>query len=57
MERGVSRNTKRGFATNVVLHDGGNRGLGAQRLDTVRATERFIERHAETRYVGVDAWV
>jgi peptidoglycan-N-acetylglucosamine deacetylase len=56
MERGVSRNTKRGFATNVVLHDGGNLGLGAQRLDTVRATERFIERHAEMRYVGVDAW-
>jgi peptidoglycan/xylan/chitin deacetylase (PgdA/CDA1 family) len=57
IERGVSRNRRRGVATNVVLHDGGHLGLGAERMDTVRATERFIERHADASYVGVDAWV
>jgi peptidoglycan/xylan/chitin deacetylase (PgdA/CDA1 family) len=56
IERGVSRNRKRHVATNVVLHDGGHLGLGAQRMDTVHATERFIAQHAEMRFVGIDAW-
>lgn len=56
IERGVERNRRRGVATNVVLHDGGHLGLGAERMDTVRATERFIAQHADVRYVGVDAW-
>ncbi|MBS1823006.1 MAG: polysaccharide deacetylase family protein [Acidobacteria bacterium] len=54
--RGVERNRRRGFAANVVLHDGGQAGLGAQRMDTVGATERLIERYAGMRFVGVDAW-
>lgn len=56
MERGVLRNRRRGFATNVVLHDGGQEGLGAPRMDTVRATERLLLEHAEAKFVGLDAW-
>ncbi len=56
IERGIMRNRRRGYATNVVLHDGGHLGLGADRMDTVRATERLIAQHRELRYVGVDAW-
>lgn len=53
---GVERNRRRGMATNLVLHDGGQEGLGAPRMDTVRAVERLLEKYAEMRFVGVDAW-
>ena len=56
MDRGVLRNRGRGFATNIVLHDGGQEGLGAPRMDTVRATERLLVEHAEAKFVGLDAW-
>jgi peptidoglycan/xylan/chitin deacetylase (PgdA/CDA1 family) len=55
--QGVEQNRIRGFATNVVLHDGGHTGLGADRTDTVRATERLLERYREMNFVRVDAWV
>lgn len=54
--RGVERNRRRGFATNVVLHDGGQEKLGAARMDTVRATERLLKKYAGMSFVGVDAW-
>ncbi len=56
MERGVLRNRRRGFATNVGVHDGGQEGLGGPRMDTVRATERLLLEHAEAKFVGLDAW-
>jgi peptidoglycan/xylan/chitin deacetylase (PgdA/CDA1 family) len=54
--RGIERNQRLGKATNLVLHDGGQEGLGAQRMDTVRAVEQLLERYAAMRFVGVDAW-
>jgi peptidoglycan/xylan/chitin deacetylase (PgdA/CDA1 family) len=54
--RGVERSRQRGFAANVVLHDGGHLGLGAQRMDTVGATERLLQRYALKKFVAVDAW-
>jgi hypothetical protein len=54
--RGVERNRRRGVGTNVVLHDGGQYGLGAARMDTVRAVERLVERYRGMQFVGVDAW-
>jgi hypothetical protein len=54
--RGVERNLQRGRGTNIVLHDGGHVGLGAQRMDTVHATERLIERYTRMKFVTVDAW-
>ena len=56
IERGVKRNQERGFATNVVLHDGGHTGLGADRMHTLHATKRFLGRQRELRFVTVDAW-
>lgn len=53
---GVERNRARGVGTNVVLHDGAPEGLGADRMDTVRAVERLIERYRGMKFVGVDAW-
>jgi peptidoglycan-N-acetylglucosamine deacetylase len=53
---GVERSRRRGFATNLVLHDGGQSGLGAARMDTVRAVEMLIERFRGAKFVGVDAW-
>jgi peptidoglycan/xylan/chitin deacetylase (PgdA/CDA1 family) len=57
MESGLARNSKRGMATNVVLHDGGHLGLNAERMHTVLATERFIAQHKELQFVGIDSWV
>jgi peptidoglycan-N-acetylglucosamine deacetylase len=56
MERGVARSRRRGVGTNIVLHDGGQAGLGAQRMDTIRAVEMLVERYRSARFVGVDAW-
>jgi peptidoglycan/xylan/chitin deacetylase (PgdA/CDA1 family) len=58
LENGIVRNRRRGRASNLLLHDGGHRGMGAARMDTVRAVERLLEAHANTatRFVGVDAW-
>jgi hypothetical protein len=55
--QGAEQNRIRGFGTNLVLHDGGHTGLGADRMDTVSATERLLERYAEMSFVRVDAWV
>ncbi len=66
IERGFTRHRGKGLATNVVLHDGGHLRLGADRMATVHATERFLAAHAghaehpepkALRFVGVDAWV
>lgn len=44
MERGMARNRARGRGTNIVLHDGGQAGLGEPRMPTVEAVERLLER-------------
>ena len=58
LETGIARNRRRGRGSNLLLHDGGHRGMGAARMDTVRAVDRLLEAHAETgtRFVTVDAW-
>jgi peptidoglycan/xylan/chitin deacetylase (PgdA/CDA1 family) len=56
---GVARNQRLGCASNLLLHDGGHRGMGAARTDTVRAVERLVNRldGTATQFVTVDAWV
>jgi peptidoglycan/xylan/chitin deacetylase (PgdA/CDA1 family) len=54
--RGVERSRWRGFAANVVLHDGGQAGLGAPRIDTVRATDSLLQRYRQAKFVAVDVW-
>ncbi len=55
-ELGVERNRARGVATNLLLHDGGEQGLGASRMGTVEAVEQLLVYYPDLRFVGVDDW-
>lgn len=56
-EKLIQRNSKRGQATNLLLHDGGHLTLQADRAATVTAAGLLAERFAAThRFVTVDAW-
>jgi peptidoglycan/xylan/chitin deacetylase (PgdA/CDA1 family) len=57
--RGITRNQQRNRASNVVLHDGGQAGLGQPRLPTVKATDLLLRKYSlttGTKFVAVDAW-
>ncbi|QNI38356.1 polysaccharide deacetylase family protein [Edaphobacter sp. 4G125] len=56
VEKGVARNRRMGRGSNILLHDGGHTGLGAPRLETVRAVEKLIQKHRDVKFVRVDAW-
>jgi peptidoglycan/xylan/chitin deacetylase (PgdA/CDA1 family) len=59
LQRGITRNRENGQASNLLLHDGGHRGMGADRMATVKAVEGLIDSHAgtATHFVTVDAWM
>jgi peptidoglycan/xylan/chitin deacetylase (PgdA/CDA1 family) len=53
----IDRNHRRGWATNIVLHDGGHLELGANRGPSVAAAGQLIARYSAThRFVTLDAW-
>jgi peptidoglycan/xylan/chitin deacetylase (PgdA/CDA1 family) len=53
----IAMNQRRGLASNIVLHDGGHRGLNADRGPSIGAVDRLLAQHAGThRFVTVDAW-
>lgn len=54
----VDRNRRRSRGSNVLLHDGGQSGIGVDRSRTVAATDTLIRRwqSAGLRFVTVDAW-
>jgi peptidoglycan/xylan/chitin deacetylase (PgdA/CDA1 family) len=55
--RKIDRNQGRGFASNIVLHDGGHLGLGADRGPSVAAAGQLLERYDRThKFVRLDAW-
>ncbi len=57
LEAGITRNRRRGRGTNLVLHDGGQGGLGQPRLPTVEAVDLLLARlPAETKFVLPPAW-
>jgi peptidoglycan-N-acetylglucosamine deacetylase len=58
LEAGIVRNRRRRLSSNLLLHDGGHRGMGAARMDTVRAVDRLLTAHrgTATRFVTVDRW-
>ena len=58
LENGIAHWQRRGRGANLLLHDGGHRGMGAERMDTVRAVDRLLttRRGTATRFVTVDAW-
>jgi peptidoglycan-N-acetylglucosamine deacetylase len=54
----IERNQRAGRASNIVLHDGDHRGLGADRGPSVRAAGQLLSRFAPThRFVTLDEWV
>lgn len=56
-EKLIARNSKRGKATNLLLHDGSQLTLEADRAASVAAAGLMAERFAAThRFVTVDAW-
>ncbi len=56
VERGIRRNQSRNLGSNILLHDGGHRNLGADRQATIEATQRTLIHHAADHFVTVDAW-
>jgi peptidoglycan-N-acetylglucosamine deacetylase len=57
--RAVIRNQQQKRASNIVLHDGGQAGLGQPRLPTVEATKLLLQKYGlqtGTKFVTVDAW-
>lgn len=55
----IEANRKHGWASNIVLHDGGHRGLGADRGPSVRAVAQLLTHYQGMRssFVTLDAWV
>jgi peptidoglycan/xylan/chitin deacetylase (PgdA/CDA1 family) len=57
--RGITRNRQHNRASNILLHDGGQKALGQPRLPTVEATKILLQKYAPqagTKYVTVDSW-
>jgi peptidoglycan/xylan/chitin deacetylase (PgdA/CDA1 family) len=53
----IERNQRRGWATNLVLHDGGHLQLGANRGPSVAAAGQLLARlRATHRFVTLDDW-
>jgi peptidoglycan/xylan/chitin deacetylase (PgdA/CDA1 family) len=58
LQRGVEAAQHKGASANILLHDGFDRRMGADRSATVQATDRLLtDRMAHScRFVAVDAW-
>lgn len=58
LNMGIRNNRRGGRGSNLLLHDGSHRGMGWERMDTVRAVDRLLTAHAltGTRWVTVDEW-
>jgi peptidoglycan/xylan/chitin deacetylase (PgdA/CDA1 family) len=57
--RGITHNQQSSRASNIVLHDGGQNGLGQPRLPTVEATEMLLRKYkgqSGIEFVTVDSW-
>jgi len=57
IERGYTRNQRRGRGSMLVLHDGGQKALGEPRMPMVEAVDRLLSRlPAQTEYVVPGEW-
>ena len=59
VDRRMEQNQRRCEGTNILLHDGGDRAMGANRSDTVAVTATLLQRWVQdvrTKIVTVDAW-
>jgi peptidoglycan-N-acetylglucosamine deacetylase len=53
----IDRNQQRGWATNLVLHDGGHLELGANRNPSVTAAGQLLAKYKPThRFITLDEW-
>jgi peptidoglycan/xylan/chitin deacetylase (PgdA/CDA1 family) len=56
LDKGIRRNQKSGRGSNLLMHDGGQAGIGQDRSATVTATELLLSRARGIRFVTVDEW-
>lgn len=58
LARGIRRNRAHGRGSNLLLHDGGQAGIGQDRKATVAATDGLIAdaQQQNIRFVTLDAW-
>ena len=58
LNRGIRGNRRHGRGSNLLLHDGGQAGIGQDRTATVVATAVLLARaqQEQVRFVTVDAW-
>lgn len=58
LEKGINRNRRRRRGSNLLLHDGGQAGIGQDRSRTIAATDSLIVKaqRQDVRFVTVDAW-
>jgi peptidoglycan/xylan/chitin deacetylase (PgdA/CDA1 family) len=58
LQEGIQRNQRCGRGSNLLLHDGGQAGIGRDRSHTVAATAQLLENinSQHVRYVTIDAW-
>jgi peptidoglycan/xylan/chitin deacetylase (PgdA/CDA1 family) len=55
--RKIDNNQSRGYASNIVLHDGSHHGQGANRGPSIAAAEQLLVRYDRTHtFVTLDAW-
>lgn len=56
LDKGIRRNQRAGRGSNLLMHDGGQDGIGQDRSATVTATELLLSRAKGIRFVTVNAW-
>lgn len=57
LTRKIDRIQRRGYAANIVLHDGSHHGLNADRNPSVAAAAQLLERYTPThKFVTLEAW-
>lgn len=57
LEDGIRRNQRRGCGSNLLLHDGGDTGIGADRSHTIAATASLLEAwRGRALFVTVAQW-
>lgn len=56
LDKAIRRNQKSGRGSNLLMHDGGQAGIGQDRSATVTATELLLSRAQGIRFVTVDEW-
>ncbi|WP_348263299.1 polysaccharide deacetylase family protein [Telmatobacter sp. DSM 110680] len=54
----IDSNQRRGWASNIVLHDGNHRALNADRGPSVSAASQLLDRYTRThKFLTLDAWI